>query len=322
MSFSKDNYDATLTERGASKNAQPFISQGLAQPDEEFKKIELASLIKFFANPAKFFLNQRLGIFLEEKTPVLSEREPFDLKGLEKYAFEQTLLQKSLVNADLTDYLSAVKASGKIPPGTLGEYFYQKSREEVERFAHTVKPYITGTPFDPVEFNLKIADYALFGKIDTIFELGLIHYRYTKVKVKDRLKVWIYHLVLNSMERTPYPKRSTLIGADTMLVLLPVQESNKILLDLIKKYWEGLSKPLLFFPETSCKYAHALLEKKMPDEEAMRKARDEWEGDDYYRGESHEPSFQLCFGKGDPLDAEFRKIAKEIFEPMIKNSVS
>ncbi len=81
-----------------------------------------------------------------------------------------------------------------------------------------------------------------------------------------------------------------------MVVFLPVQESNKILLDLIKKYWEGLSKPLLFFPETSWKYAHAILEKKMPDEEARGKARDEWEGDDYYRGESHDPSSQLCFG--------------------------
>jgi len=319
MSFSKDNYDAALTEREASKNAQPFISRGLAQPDEEFKKIELSSLIKFFANPAKFFLNQRLGIFLEEKTTVLTEREPFDLKGLDKYAFEQTLLQKSLANDDLTEYLSAVKASGKIPPGTLGEYLYQKSREEVERFAHTIKPYIIGTPFDPVEFNLKIADYTLSGKIETIFESGLIHYRYTKVKVKDRLKVWIYHLVLNSMKRVSYPKKSILIGEDTSVVLLPIQESKKILLDLIKKYWEGLSKPLLFFPEASWEYAHAILEKKMPDEEAMSKARDEWEGDDYYRGESQDPSCRLCFGTVDPLDAKFRRIAKEIFEPMIRN---
>jgi len=317
-SFSKDNYDAALTERRASKNAQPFISRGLAQPDEECKKIELSSLIKFYANPAKFFLNQRLGIFLEEKTPVLSEREPFDLKGLEKYALEQTLLQKNLTNDDLTEYLSAVKASGKIPPGNVGEYLYQKSREEVERFAHTIKPYITGTRLDPVEFNLKIADYTLSGKIDTIFESGLIHYRYTKIKVKDRLKVWICHLVLNSMEHESYPKKSTFIGEDTMVVLLPMQESNKILLDLIKKYWEGLSKPMLFFPEASWEYAHAILEKKMPDEEAMRKARDEWEGDDYYRGESLEPSFQLCFGTVDPLDAKFRRIAREIFEPMIK----
>jgi exodeoxyribonuclease V gamma subunit len=176
-----------------------------------------------------------------------------------------------------------------------------------------------GTPLGPIEFNLKIADYTLFGQIDTIFESGLIHYRYTKVKVKDRLKVWIYHLVLNSMERAQYPKKSILIGEDTRVVLLPMQKSDKILLDLIKKYWEGLSKPLLFFPEASWEYAHAILEKKMPDEEAMRKARDEWEGDDYYRGESQEPSFRLCFDRGDPLDAEFRKIAREIFEPMFKN---
>ena len=318
-SFSKDNYYAALTERGTSKNAQPFISQGLTQPDEELRKIELSSLIKFFVNPAKFFLNQRLGLFLEDKTTILSEREPFDLQGLEKYTFEQTLLQKILANDDLTEYLSAVKASGKIPPGTLGEYLYQKSREVVVRFAHAVKPYITGTPFAPVEFNLKLAEYTLFGKIDTIFESGLIHYRYTNVKVKDRLRVWIYHLVLNSVNRTPYPKKSILIGEDAIIAFLPLKESNTILLDLIRKYWEGLSKPLFFFPETSWKYAHAIFEKKMPDEEALKSARDEWEGDDYHRGESEEPSLQLCFGKGDPLKADFRRIALEIFEPMIKN---
>jgi exodeoxyribonuclease V gamma subunit len=211
-----------------------------------------------------------------------------------------------------------VKASGKIPPGTLGEYLYQKSREEVERFAHTIKPYITETPLNPIEFNLKIADYTLSGQIDTIFESGLIHYRYTKVKIKDRLKIWIYHLVLNSMERAQYPKKSIFIGEDTMVVLFSVPESDKILLNLIKKYWEGLSKPLPFFPEASWEYAHAILGKKMADEEAMRKARDKWEGDDYYRGESHEPSCRLCFGTGDPLNGEFRRIAREIFEPMIK----
>jgi len=204
----------------------------------------------------------------------------------------------------------------------LGEYFYQKSWEEVGRFAHMLKPYITGTPFAPIEFNLKLAEYTLFGKIDTIFESGLINYRYTKVKVKDRLRSWIYHLVLNSVESTLHPKKSILITEDVIITFLPLKESSTILLDLIKKYWEGLSKPLPFFPETSWKCARAILEKEMPDEEALKSARDEWEGDDYHRGESEEPSLQLCFGKGDPLNADFRKIALEIFEPMIKTSVS
>jgi exodeoxyribonuclease V gamma subunit len=190
----------------------------------------------------------------------------------------------------------------------------------VERFAKTLRPFLAKPPLKRVEVHLKISDFILSGHLGNIFESGLILYRYTNVKIKDRLKTWIYHLALNSLDTLPYSRKSMFIGENETMVLPPLQESPGILADLIHKYWEGLSKPLPFYPESSWEYAAAVLVKNMADQEALTKARDAWEGSDFNRGESHDSSLSLCFGKENPLGADFKRIALEIFGPMIKSS--
>jgi len=100
-----------------------------------------------------------------------------------------------------------------------------------------------------------------------------------------------------------------------------VQNSKAILEILLKEYWEGLMKPLHFFPETSWTYVHAIIEKNKSEEDACNSARRIWEKTDYYRGECEDSYYQLCFGNTNPLDSEFRRIAEEIFRPFLEHQI-
>ena len=80
-----------------------------------------------------------------------------------------------------------------------------------------------------------------------------------------------------------------------------------------------MSEPLHFFPESSFEYASKLLLKNQTIQTASNSAKNKWTGNDFARGESEDPYFELCFGKTDPLDQDFGKIAEQVFAPVLNH---
>ncbi len=78
-----------------------------------------------------------------------------------------------------------------------------------------------------------------------------------------------------------------------------------------------MSEPLHFFPESSFEYSQKVLIKNQTEQAALNFAQKKWIGSDFSRGESEDPYFELCFGKTDPLDKDFEKIAEKIFAPFL-----
>ncbi len=87
-------------------------------------KIDVNQLCRFLANPAKFLLNERLGIYLNEDEALFDETEPFEVKGLEKYGLEQELVERMFQKGMLKDSFPAIRASGQLPHGVPGELFF------------------------------------------------------------------------------------------------------------------------------------------------------------------------------------------------------
>jgi exodeoxyribonuclease V gamma subunit len=317
FSYSEENFEAARRAADVPIELEPFITTGLPEPGEEAKKIELGQLCRFFANPARFVINQRLNIYLEEEAGVLDEREPFQLSGLEKYQLEQDLFGRALEKGSLQDFFPVIRASGQLPPGTPGELLYGQSRAGVEAFLRDLLAFTQGKMLEPLEVDLRIGGFQIGGRLENIYAAGLLRFRYADVKPRDRLTLWLHHLVLNMIGAKGYPASSLLIGKDLQCVYPPVSESEKILQNLLKIYWEAMSKPLHFFPASSWVYAEALA-KDEDEERAMRVARKEWLGDDYSHGESEDPYLQTCFKNIDPLDEEFENLSQEIFGPIVK----
>ena len=325
FSYSEVNRQAAecLLERRQSPT--PFLCQGLSDPDAQWRRVDLDQLCRFFNHPTRFLLNQRLGIYLEARASVLEDREAFELKGLEKYLLEQRLVGWKFSGRDPADYLAVVRASGQLPHGVAGECLYESLSHGVKRFVDMTEPFMGEQRLEPLEVDLKISGFKLTGRIDSLYPDRLIHYRYAKVKPKDRLTLWLHHLVLNSLKRHDYPLSSMLVGLRprgpepgwTAWEFSPLEESRDLLGNLLKTYWQGLIRPVHLFPRASWEYAELRLQRKKPEQKALDRARSTWTGNDYNPGECEDAYYRLCFRDSNPLDSEFQEMATKTFGPLL-----
>jgi exodeoxyribonuclease V gamma subunit len=317
FSYSIENFEAAQRAIRFREEPAAFISKGLSEPGEDWRTVDLDQLCRFYGNPAKFLLNQRLKIYLDERSVILDESEPFDLKGLEKYEVEQYLVGRGLVRCNLRECLPVVKAQGQVPQGTPGECRFGEICAEVKTFVDRVIPCIERELLNPLDVDLNIGGFRLKGRIENIYADGLLHYRYATLKPRDRMKLWIHHLVLNQLRAKGYPCHGTLICKDLECKYPPLEGSSGILEGLLKTYWSGLIKPLHFFPLSSWTYVESL-EKGKGEQKALSDAGTKWIGSDFSRGESEDPHYNLCFGEINPLDGEFQRLAVEVFRPILK----
>jgi exodeoxyribonuclease V gamma subunit len=321
FSYAEENF---VDSGRAFKSKIPlhFVSTGLLKPSEEWRSLDIDSLAFFFSNPAKFLIERRLEIYLEETLPVSDDREAFILEEIEKYHVEQGLFQNCISGFDLRYSFPVYKAMGRLPYGNVGEFYYRESGVNVEDFVGRIDYFKKDKKSLPsVQVSLDISDFKVTGVLDNIFKFGLINIRCANRKSKDLLKSWIYHLVLCSLAEQNYPKNSCLVCKDEIWRLDPVKESKNILQNLLALYWHGLSKPIHFFPETSLNYAQRTLIKKENQRKALNYSRKRWIGGYYKSGwnESDNPYYKLCFSRIDPFDKEFIKTAEEVFAPFFEH---
>jgi len=314
FSFSAENCAALNEKRNGPKEAAEFLMTPLSAPADDWKDVSLAKLLRFFDNPAKFFLENRMGIRLEDVVAPLEEREPFSVEGLESYNLKKDLLEIALKGGNAHDFLSVARCRGIIPPARHGEMVFENAVTEVEAFARVVKDQFKGqTQLAPLDFELDLAGFRLTGRLDRIWPERMIRYRCAKRKAKDLLRAWIEHLLLNAAPQGEYPRETLLMMTDGRDAFGPVEDAAAILRILLGLYRQGLTAPLRFFPASAMAYA----DKEKWD---LTKARKKW--DDGYNdipGEGRDPYFKLCFGQIDPFNEEFEDIARTLLEPLLRH---
>ncbi len=320
FSYSLENFKAAECFSKSRKGLEPFISEGLTEPADEWKTVDIDALCRFFTHPARFLVNKRLGIYLDGGATALQDTEPFEVSGLERYSLAQGLVERRLAGADLKDYFHLTRAAGLLPHGSVGECMYEKLSREVEGFAEKTGNYTLERALAPLEIDLNLSGFRLTGTVGSIYPERMIQYRYAKIKAKDRIRTWIYHLALNRIHPQGYPLASMVAGQDKRWVaweFAPVEDVDAILAKLLEIYWNGLRKPLHFFPESSWTYAEQVVEKGRPAGDALQKARASWMGG-YYPGEMEDLYYRLCFRNRDPLDSEFQETGLDVFGPMVE----
>jgi exodeoxyribonuclease V gamma subunit len=323
FSYSGEYFETAERLVAPRRAPAPFISRRLSEASAEWRTVDLNDLARFFANPAKFLLTRRLGIRLEEEDQVLPESEPFALSNLERYQLEERLLTQRLAGHDLRDYLTLERATGRLPHGRVAECIYGSLRVGVERFVTRTQSYLEGGRGEPFPVDLAVGEFRVKGRINGLYGDRLVHLRYGRVRAQDHLRLWISHL---ARELSEYPGISMLVSLRSegethwaAWELGPIKEGEELLAALLGRYWEGLQGPLHFFPRSSWTYARHVLQKGRPEEEALDRASNIYVGDDYRRGEAKDPYYHLCFRDTDPLDDEFRRLALDLFGPLLSH---
>ena len=317
FSYAEENMLASTSLIGP-KQITPFISKGLTEPDDEWKRISILQLRQFLTHPARYLLQHRLGIYFKRESAVSNDRENFELDALDRYLIGQELVEHGLAGRDLESMLPVYRASGRLPHGSVGDVRFREMGQAADEFTNKVRDVRGESTRKSIEIDLDLACYQIHGKLtDFHRDIGLVRYRFANMKPKDLLTSWIDHLLLGEMESVEYSNRSILICRDAVWKFNPVNAGKEILESILSRYWEGLSKPLPFFPNSSYRYAIEILEKQKGEPDALRAAQNRWQGSDFSRGESEDPYFKRCFGTTDPLDTHFRNLALEIFEPLL-----
>jgi exodeoxyribonuclease V gamma subunit len=316
ISYSAENLRAAQSAVPGRRENTPYIPTGLSEPEEELKTIDLHSLAYFFSNPARFLLRHRLGIYLREEPAIMDESEPFELNKLEQYLISQDLVARALEGKPLRDVYPLMRASGRLPHGSPGVCCYDDLCASTGSFIRKINPHIAGGQREPLIVDITVDGFHLTGRLDSVYPGGLVSYRLAKIKGRDRLTAWIFHLVLNHPHEPATVRETVIVGEDKAFRYSQVEDTETCLRYLLNIYWKGLRKPLHFFPESSLAYAEQAAKGTDP-QKAMRTAKNKWDAFEY--AEKEDAYYDLCFRQIEPLDTEFRELAMTIFEPMLKH---
>ncbi len=323
FSYSAENMLAACSlheSRHKDEGNIPLISKGLCEPTDELKILNIESLCSFFTNPAKHLLQKRLGIYLEEKESVLSDKENFDLTGLDNYFVNQDLVADIQAGRTLDYILKAYKAEGRIPHGNIGEILLKESVIGTGKFVGKIREYNRESQPSLLDIDMTIDEFSLTGRLSNIYESGMLNFRYAAMKTKDLLRAWIYHLVLCAHREMDLPSKTVLVCMDKTALFNPVGKSRENLIVLLNLYWEGLSKPLHFFPDSSEEYVSQAHIKKKNRKDSMQAVRNKWLGSKFSMGEFEDPYYNACFRNSDIndiFDDSFIKNSESVFLPLL-----
>ena len=316
FSYSAENCRASHCGQQPRIAPVPFVNQLLSEPEADWRTMEAATLAEFFGNPSKALLTRRLGVRFEEADKALEEVEPFTVDGLNGYLISQELIEMSLEGKGLMDPQKLMKAAGRLPLGEAGTINFHELQASAQAFLEQLKPHMGGGYLEPIQMDLKVGEFRVRGEIRQLTAEGLLHYRCSDLKAKDRLRLWIQHLLLSATLPTDKYKRAVLVGRDEALEFPAVKDAPTLLTELLELYWKGLRQPLKFFPQTSFAYAEAV---RKQAKDPMSAARSSWEGISFrsIKGEGADDYYDLCFRNTEPLDEEFQQTALKIFNPLL-----
>ena len=300
-------------EQQATQLASSWFNVALPEPDPEWRQVSINQLIQFYHHPARYLMQQRLGLQLGISEEVLDSREPFSLDGLSAWQLRQLVLEQRLNGDALQTIKPMIDATGVLPQGTVGEMSFQDQATKVETFVEKLLPDYPNDFIDSIPVELSLGEFSLLGQLEGCSSAGLFQYRLGKLKGGELLAVWCRHLVLNCIKPQGVVCESRWFTEDAEIHLLPVAEPEQHLLALLTHYWAGCQSPLPLITNTSFAYAKASLNGGRADPDKAMWAI--WLGWQFATAEAEDIYYQQLY-KTAPLDDAFKALALDIYQPI------
>lgn len=291
----------------------------------EFYKITIDDFISFFKNPSKYFLEKRLGLFLEKDDTALKDSENFEIQGLEKYSIANRVIKSTVKEDNIARLPEIFKAEGVLPPGNIGKIEIETLLNKTSTFAEKIKNIINVQPPKPIEISLALNNIKLTGIIDSIYEPGFIYHTFSKTRGKNLIEPWIKHLILNAVKPDCVKTETHILSVDNKSIdnchlgkFFKIDAAGGLehLNNLAEIYLKGLECPLPFFPDTSIAYVKEF-KKTNSEYKAISSAKITWLGEHSTFSDSLDIYFNYVFKNLEPLNNDFKNIAITVFDPLI-----
>jgi exodeoxyribonuclease V gamma subunit len=310
-------YAAEWALDATGNGTQPaFCERQLPEPADALHTLELDQLLAFFDHPARYFLQHRLGVRLGDRDQTIEDDEPFVLAFSKLYRMRGEMLDVQIAGGEFYTRAELYRLRGELPRGVFADLALEDERATIESMGEQIRA-LEITPLPPLEVDLALGGTRLQGWLKGVTKQGLLTYRVTRFNGKDLIRLWLGHLVLNSLEGADLPRDSAHLDPEQKWELRPLESTalaRRYLEDLMGLYREGRCRPLAFFPKTSYVFSSRLAETDNL-ESAFKGARKIWEGDSYGHrvGEGNDAWYQVAFRGAEPLSGEFVSLSRRIF---------
>ena len=316
-------------KRGSGASGRFAGASRLPEPDDSFRRVDLAELIEFFANPVRFFVRTRLGARLEVGGGALDEDEPFALDDLERHLLRADVRARSRAGVVPERAAAFLRGSGRLPHGEVGRVFHERTREEVEALEERLARHRDALDAPPRTLDFALGRFRVVGSIEHVGADEMAWSRAGRLRARDRIGIRLRQLAWAVAEGRRLPAVGVhLDGRECKATSFPPPDDQapEQLARWLDARWRGLAAPLPFFPETSFGYARGIVRSGNSGdgdgdgdaEGAREKAREVWCGGPYRRGERLDPYFGLVYEEHDPVTPGFEALAAELLVPLVE----
>ena len=272
------------------------------------RRITIADLQHFFANPARDLLQRRLGIALPWDEEALRSDEPFVLDPRDRVRLASTLMPALRAGLDDATLAAHAHASGLLPAAAIGSAGLQRELDALRNEAQWLSGGSTAHT-RPIELITPTSDgdWQLLVEMEYLPHDGLSIWRPTKLNARRRLEAWIEHLALNLVADESDAARTVVVTCDKRLALRPLDDADPgaLLRDLVRLMAQGMHEPLPFMPDL----AWQAVQGKPPPRDADD-ATGTWAGFD----ERRDPWVLLAWrGRSLTGDARFGSVARDVY---------
>lgn len=303
----------------------PAFIERLPEPGEDWLTIEPSQLLQCFRHPARFLLEQRLGLRLADADEAIAADEPFALEGPARRGLRQLALQAVERGWSEEQERRIARAAGWLPPGELGHALWGKQRGPVRAFAPRLFEARPEETPQPLLVDIQLAGVRVHGWLDGVTSHGLFDWRLAAPGAWDLPGFWLRHLLLNIAATPDIARESLLVSPAGDWQLGPLDNPAALLEPWLAAYREALSEPLPFITRSSYAFAKALVtpsakSRKEPIAAARDNAEAAWLGAEFspLAGEVFDPWYALAFREREPLGERFEQLAEQLLGPALK----
>lgn len=350
QSFDEEHARGARALSVAKTEERPFMTSplgvvtGASAAADPADVTDVEELVRFLQNPSKALL-RKLGIFLEEETEIVLDREPLQSDALDRYQVGSRLLGAGLdalsgdERALLRSRLEVTELGrGHLPVGVPGRAELSTIMAAARDVSAAARPYTKAGRAAAQVFTLVGPPGCgeLSGALDSVYGRTQVERMYSQIAAKHELAAWVRHLAARAAE-LPIDD-SVLVGRskkEGVVVRrfkpLPSDSARKLLFELFELYRIGQGVALPLFPIASKQYVEALRKQGSP-EDALSSARSAFtkkETDQAFGGEGARDYVMLAFRGRDALSEEamrgfgeaealhFTALSRRVFEPLL-----
>ena len=301
----------------------PFASR-LDDPDQDppggaALSIEPSQLIHCFKHPARYLLEQRLGLRLAQSEEALAGDEPFSVEWTRQHSLRQLALQAVEQGWSERQERAVAAASGWLPVGELGQAHWGQIRGPIRAFAPALFDERPEDAPQPLLVDIELAGVRIHGWLDGVTSEGLFDYRLRDLGAWELAPFWLRHLLLNCAATPGISRDSRLLSPKSEWRLGALADARALLQPWLEAYQSALIEPLPLFAKCSHGFARKWRKpgRKEPVDAARSEARLMWLGNDYMTGEGQDPWNALAFRDREPLDERFEALAEQLYGPAL-----